>query len=225
MLKRKIYLSPSCQIKNEYAVGNTNEAAQCRAIALLCVPALERCGFEAKTNTTGDMYERVRESNAWGADAHIPIHTNAFNGEVAGFRGFYYKDGCKGMLLAGRIMDAIAPITPGTSDGLQARPELYEVRETYAACAYLELGFHDNAEEARYIIDHKPELAEKICEGVCKHFGVTYVPPKQPEPEKKPDGGKLYRVQVGAFRMKKNAENMRDELREIGYEDAFIVAD
>ena len=52
---KKIYLSPSDQNYNTYAVGDTNEAVQCRKIALKLVEALKRCGFEAMTNTTCDM--------------------------------------------------------------------------------------------------------------------------------------------------------------------------
>ena len=85
---KKIYVSPSSQPANEYAVGNTNEQEQCRKIAVKTVEALKRCGFDARAGLDGTMYTRVEESDAWGAHAHIPIHTNAFDGKVAGFRGF-----------------------------------------------------------------------------------------------------------------------------------------
>lgn len=83
MINLKIYLSPSDQVSNPYAYGGTNEARQCRKIAAACKTALERNGFEVKTNFadgSNAMYERVRESNAWGADVHVCIHTNAGGG-------------------------------------------------------------------------------------------------------------------------------------------------
>ena len=218
-MAKKIYISPSSQTEHKYAVGNTNEAVQCRKIAVKTVEALERCGFEAKTNTTEGktMYDRVRESDAWGADAHIPIHTNAFDGEVAGFRGFYYKAGGAGHKLVAAIEDTVAPITPGTSDGLSAQPKLYEVYASKAPCAYLELGFHDNKDEAQYIIDHADELAEAICKGVCKYYGVEYDAPKV-----NTQGVKLYRVQTGAFTNYDNAKALMNKLKAAGFE-AFIV--
>ena len=222
-MSKKIYISPSDQTKNLYAVGNTNEAEQCRKIALALVDALERCGFQAKTNVSpsASMYDRVKESNAWGADAHIPVHTNAYNGKVAGFRGFYYSAGGAGCKLVAAIKNAVAPITPGSSDGLSANPKLYEVKSSNAPCAYLELGFHDNPEEARFIIDHTRELAEAVCKGVCDHYGVTYVNPDA-APDPAPEStDTIYRVQVGAFRKKSNAERLRDELKAKGY-NAFI---
>lgn len=226
-MAKKIYLSPSDQNRNTYKVGNTNEAAQCSAIADLCVVALKRCGFEAKTNKKDDMYDRVRESNEWGADAHIPIHTNAFDGSVAGFRGFYHTANGQGHKLVAAIMKAVAPITPGESDNLSAYPGLYEVRASDAPCAYLELGFHDNATEARYIIDHKKDLAEAICKGVCNYFGVKYVSPakeeKEPVKESEKATQKLYRVfnaegkQTGAYSVEANAFNeLRKQLKSGG---------
>ena len=214
---KKIYLSPSSQPENKYAVGNTNEQEQCRKIAGKCVEALKRCGFDAKAGLSGTMYDRVAESNAWGADAHIPIHTNAFDGKVAGFRGFYFKSGGTGYKLLTAIEDAVAPITPGTADGLSAQPGLYEIKASNAPCAYLELGFHDNPEEAQYIIDHTDDLAEAICKGVCTHYGTAYVPPAV-----NTEGVKLYRVQVGAFSQYANAEALMKKLRTLGFADAFI---
>lgn len=42
----------------------------------------------------------------------------------------------------------------------------------------------------------------------------------EPEPE---PGKDLYRVQVGAFRVKKNAENYLEKIRKAGFPDAFIT--
>ena len=214
---KKIYLSPSSQPANKYAVGNTNEQEQCRKIAAKCGEALKRCGFDVRVGLSGSMYTRVEESNAWGANAHIPIHTNAFDGKVAGFRGMYFKTTSEGYKLVAAIEDAVAPITPGKSDGLSAQPGLYEVNNSKAPCAYLELGFHDNKEEAQYIIDHTEDLAEAICKGICNHYGEKYVAPKV-----NTEGVKLYRVQVGAFSQYANAENLLKKLKDLGFSDAFI---
>ncbi len=215
-MAKKIYISPSDQIENIYAVGDTNEAVQCRKIALATVAALKRCGFEAMTNTTDGgsaMYERVRESNQWKADAHIPIHTNAFNGKVSGFRAFYYVANGAGNRLCDAIMAAVAPITPGTSDGVSPKPEFYECNASNAPCAYLELGFHDNPIEAQYILDHTEELAEAICRGICNFYNVEY---KAPETA-------LYRVQIGAFAVRENAEAVLKEAKAAGFSDAFVT--
>ena len=87
-MSKKVYISPSDQERNEYAVGNTNEKEQCHAISAALIKALVRCGMQAKINYTASMQERVKESNEWNADLHLPIHTNAYNGKVMGTRLF-----------------------------------------------------------------------------------------------------------------------------------------
>lgn len=229
-MSKKIYTSPSSQPKNTYAVGNTNEQEQCRKIGAALDKSLDRCGFDSKVGLTGTMYTRVAESNAWGSDLHMPLHTNGFNGTVAGLRIMVYKLGGEAEQIARAIMDELAPITPGKSDGISEYPGLYEIKASDAICVYIEVGFHDNPEEAQWIIDHTQDIAEAICRGLCNHYGVKYIPANaEPLPEVNPaekpaeDDQKIYRVQVGAFYTREYAEDLRDELKAIGYTDAFIV--
>ena len=221
----KIYVSPSSQPANTYAAGNTNEQEQCRRIALATVEALKRCGFDAMTNVKDGitMYDRVRESNAWGADLHLPEHTNAFNKKLKGTRMFCSSLTGEGGKACKAILDELKPVVPGESDGVQVA-DYYEITATKAPCAYVEAAFHDNAEQAKWIIDHVVDIAEAVCRGVCKHFGRKYVPVVSAvEPTEKPvENNTIYRVQVGAFVNKQYAENLRDELKDKGY-DAFVI--
>lgn len=176
-MSKKIYISPSDQTKNTYAAGSTNEALQCRQIAQYLVTALKRCGFAAKTNLTASMAARVTESNGWGADLHICIHTNAYNEKVTGTRLMSYDLKGEGYKACKAIFDVLAPITPGTSENITAHPELYEVRKATAPTVYVEVDFHDVDEIALWIIDHKEDIAEAICKGVCRYFGIKYIAP------------------------------------------------
>lgn len=218
MAKKKIYISPSSQTDNRYAVGDTNEAEQCRKIAVELVAELQRCGFDAMTTLSGDMYKRTRESNSYGADLHVPIHTNAHNKKVQGTRLFCYNNTGEGYKACKAIMATLAPITPGNSDSITANKSLYEVRKPKAATAYIEVAFHDNPTEAQWIIDSTEAIAEAICRGICNYYDVDYVPVVE-EPE---DPSFLYRVQVGAYSVKSNAQTMQRKLQADGY-DAMIV--
>ena len=221
-MAKNIYVSPSSQTDNKYVVGNTNEAVQCRKIAVALVAALKRCGFNALTNTTGDMYARTAESNKWGADLHLPIHTNAYNKKVQGTRIYCHNTTGEGYKASKAIMATLKPITPGSSDSINARDNLYEINKAKAPVAYIEVAFHDNEEEARWIIDNTEAIAEAICKGVCNYYGVKYVEPVA-EPTKEPEkADKLYRVQVGAYSVKANAEAMKKKLKAAGF-DAIIV--
>lgn len=207
---KKIYLSPSDQTGNRYAAGDTNEADQCRRIAGALTEMLERCGFAVVNGLEGSMYDRVRQSNEWGADLHLCIHTNAHDGTVQGTRLFCYDLDGEGFRACQAVLAALAPITPGTSDSVTVR-HFYEVRAAHAPAVYLEVGFHDNPEEAAWIAANTVAIAEAVCRGICAHYGAVWAPQV------------LYRVQVGAFRDRENAEKLRDALIAGGYGGAYIV--
>ena len=180
----KIYLSPSAQPANSYAAGNTNEQVQCNRIAEAAKTALVRCGFAVKKAPEGQGYkENVDESNAWGADLHIPIHTNAGGG--AGTVVFVHGGTAKQMQYAKPIYDEVQATSPGTTDyGVRVNSGLYELGYTTATAVYVECEFHDRADLAAWIIEHTTELGEAIARGVCKGAGVPYIAPEpKPDPE------------------------------------------
>lgn len=180
----KIYLSPSAQPANSYAVGNTNEQVQCNRIAEAAKSALERCGFAVRKAPEGQGYkDSVAESNAWGADLHIPIHTNAGGG--AGTVVFVHGGTAKQMQYAKPIYDEVQTASPGTTDyGVRVNSGLYELGYTTATAVYIECEFHDRADLAAWIIEHTTELGEAIARGVCIGAGVPYIAPEpKPDPE------------------------------------------
>ena len=200
----KVYLSPSNQTDNCYAYGNTTEAVQCGKIADACRIALERSGVTVQVGHMPSMQDKCKESNAFGADLHVPIHTNAFNGTVTGTRMFCLNSSGEGMKACEAIFAWLAPITPGTSENIQVDASLYEVRVPSAPAAYVECEFHDNATTAKWIVEHTVDIGEAIARGICDYFGVTYKEKEQPESAASTD--KLYRVQEGAFANRPIAE-------------------
>ena len=98
-MSKRVYISPSDQTENRYAWGNTNEHVQCQKIAEAEAAALRRSGVEVKLAAFGTtMAQRCAESDAWGADIHSCVHTNAFNGKVSGTRMFCYSVGLSNIL-------------------------------------------------------------------------------------------------------------------------------
>lgn len=202
----KIYLSPSDQTGNAYAYGNTNEDKVCEKIADACEVALKRCGFEVKNNKTAKMVARIAESNEWGADLHVPIHTNAFNESTTGTRLFCWSMNSEGYKACKAIFDKLAPLTPGTSENITARQDLAELRDTNMPCSYIEVEFHDVATVAKWIIENVEAIGEAIAKGICSYFGKTYVDPKP---------AKTYKVVLGEYKTKAEAEAALDKTRKL----------
>ena len=173
----KIYLSPSAQPANLYAVGDTTEQIQCNRIAEYAKTALERCGFEVKKAPEGQDYKvNVTESNYWGADIHVPIHTNAGGGH--GPIVFIYSKTVERQTLGKAVYDAVNDIVPTPSKyGVQVKQGLYEVSHSIGKCVYVECAFHDDKKEAQWIIDNVEALGEAIAKGICEGTGTEYIEP------------------------------------------------
>lgn len=223
-MSKRVYISPSDQTENRYAWGNTNEHVQCQKIAEAEAAALRRSGVEVKLAAFGTtMAQRCAESDAWGADIHNCVHTNAANGKVMGTRMFCYSIPGKGYDACKAVFAELAPLSPGASENIQ-QARYYEVRVPNAPSVYCECEFHDTAEGAKWIVEHTTDIGEAIAKGLCKYLGVKYVPARQeaPKPAEPAQGDTLYRVQVGAFAVRANAEKMLDRLKKAGF-TGFIV--
>lgn len=226
----RVFLSPSDQFSNTYAYGGTNEAVQCMAIAVACKAALERSGVEVNTpQRHGSLAAIQAASDAFSPDLHVPIHTNAFNGQVSGTRLFCLDTTGDGYRACKAIMAALAPITPGTSDSIRPA-QYYEILYPKAPTAYVEVEFHDVPEVAKWIIEHSTEIGEALARGICDYLDVGFIPAGKepaPEPDPVPESGPdpepstIYRVQVGAFAKRENAEIMLARLKADGY-DGYI---
>ena len=218
----KVFLSPSNQYDNRYAYGNTTEGEQCGKIADACKIALERSGVDVMLMHDESMQTKCAESNKFDADLHVPIHTNAFNGKVMGTRMFCYNSG-NGMAACKAIFARLAPITPGESENIQVNADYYEVRVPAAPTAYIECEFHDTVDGAKWIVENTTAIGEAIAHGICDYFGVTFKEPEQPKPVDPEKKYVLYRVQIGAYKIKANAEKRQAEAKAAGFTDAFIV--
>lgn len=170
----KIYLSPSSQPVNAYRAQGTNEQRQCNRIAEAAKVALERNGYEVRKAPEGQSYvQNVAESNAWGANIHMPIHTNA-GGSAKGTLGLCYQ-GCVTNKYMQGVYNAVAELTPWADSGISVRNDLYEINATTAMCVYMEMAFHDKADSAQWIIDNVVPLGEAIAKGMCAADGKAYI--------------------------------------------------
>lgn len=186
-MAKRVYISPSDQVENKYAWGNTNEHVQCQRIAEAETAALRRCGVEVQLAKFGtSMAQRCAESNAFGADIHNCVHTNAFNGKVTGTRLFCFAVPGKGYDACRAVFGALAPLTPGTSENIQANSRLYEVRTPAAPTAYVECEFHDNPETDRWIIQHTDEIGEAIARASASIWGWPMFRPRRKSPRPSP---------------------------------------
>lgn len=174
-MNKKIYISPSNQVGNTYATGNTNEREQCHRIAKACVDTLNENGFQVMCTYNDDMYKRVKESNAFGADMHIAIHTNATakHNVTGGTQILLYALDGERMKAGVAVFDRLSPLTPGKSaERIIAKPGFYECKAANGITVYVEAEFHDTTEGSDFIINNTKKIGEAIAKGICDYYGV-----------------------------------------------------
>jgi N-acetylmuramoyl-L-alanine amidase len=199
------------------------------AIALACQDELARHGVLTKISRTKDendsLSEEIKECNAFDPDIAVEIHNNAGGGD--GIEVFYSIYGGTGKVLAENILSEAVKIGQNSRGAKTLKNssggDYYGwIRNTKAPAVIVECAFVDNKTDIQ-IIDTKAEqvaFGVAIAKGVLKTLGVAY---KAQEPAVKEETtGKVYRVQVGAYSQKANAEAMAKKLKAAGY-DAIIV--
>lgn len=191
------------------------------SIALACREELEKHGVAVKMSRTKDendpLSEEIRECNAYAPDLAVDIHNNAGGGD--GAEVFYHHGGGKGKTLAENILSEIVKVgqnSRGAKIRKNANGKDYYgfIRETSCPSVIVECAFVDNASDVKILASEgdKKAMGVAIAKGILKTLGV----------EIQADKGTLYRVQVGAYLVKANAEDMQKKIKAVGF-DAFIV--
>lgn len=201
--------------------NNTKEKDLNLSIALACKDMLARYGVSVKMSRTKDendpLSEEIKECNSFSPDLAVDIHNNAGGGD--GAEAFYHYGGGKSKTLAENILGEIVKVGQN-SRGAKIRKnsngkDYYGfIRETSCPAVIVECSFVDNAQDLEILATEgkRKSMGEAIAKGILKTLGV----------ELQADRGSLYRVQVGAYLLRDNAEDMHRRLKAIGF-DAFIV--
>ena len=193
-------------------------------IATSTVPTNVSGALHSKTINTVDVngviYARVKESNSYGADMHVAIHTNATAKHkiTGGTQILLYSLDGERKKAGMAVFDRLSPITPGKSaERLIAKPGFYECNSANGLTVYCECEFHDTKEGSDFIIKNTTAIGEAIAKGICDYYGVKVTE----APEKEADDT-LYCVQVGAYSQYTNAQKQLEKLKKAGF-DGYIT--
>lgn len=173
-----IYLSPSTQQYNPYITGGGNEEYWMNLIADAMMPYLDQYGISYNRNTPEmTAGSSIRDSNAGNNDFHIAIHSNASPESQAGRnRGtvvYYYPSSTNGLRMAEILQQKFKEIYP-LPDLVRILPttSLGEVSRTSAPSVLIEVAYHDNTEDANWIINNIDTIARAISNSANEYFTV-----------------------------------------------------
>ena len=166
------------------------------------------------------LSKRTSAANGWRADFYLSIHHNAgANGTEAGGIVAYTHPNASRAAVEWRDELYAALIKHTGLKGNRATPKatanFQVLRETTMPAVLLELGYMDSATDVPVILtdEYAQSCADAIVEVIAKRRQLT----KKAKTEKA-----LYKVQVGAFGKKANAEKLQEQLKAEGYQ-TYIV--
>jgi hypothetical protein len=189
----RIYLSPArhtnagargeCQglNENDIAYYNVYDAAVSNSYTN---PNLVERGYTVRIGT-GTVQSAINNSNAWGADRHVVMHSNSkatqncpsTNAAAYGTNVIYRSGSTRGQALSSSLNSAIGPASPGTNDYICYNPghpcttiDLGELRDTVAPAAYIEAEFHDWDRGVNFLWSDI-SWQWRIAQGIDTHLG------------------------------------------------------
>lgn len=163
------------------------------------------------------LSDEIKECNAYSPDLAVDIHNNAGGGD--GAEAFFHYGGGTSKTLAENILAEIVKVGQN-SRGAKIRKNDYGkdyygfIRQTSCPAVIVECAFVDNPTDLEILATEsgRQKVGYAIGCGILKTLGIKI----------QSEAGILYRVQVGAYSVKANAEVMQKKLKEAGF-DAYIT--
>lgn len=173
-----------------------------------------------------ELGARAAKANQLGVDLFVSLHCNAGGGQ--GFESYIHPAAKTATVAIQNVIHgevAMLLRKYGLNDRGKKRANFAVLRETKMPAILLENLFIDNARENGLLKNDGflRELAAAIARGIVKALGAKPKPKPTTPTKTAPAKKKVYRVQVGSFADRKNAERLMNELKARGYRDAFII--
>jgi len=173
----RVYISPSNQGDNTGAGNYGTEKYRMEQLAQSLHCWFTANGVKSKIATlTKSIDERISESKSYGATIYLPLHSNGFNGTAQRPFTVYTKGNTNSQNLASAILTDLHNLykltfpnaemrTMGSTDDYPFK-EINDSLISPATGAYIEVAFHDNLDDANWIINNRVAIAECIGQSV-----------------------------------------------------------
>lgn len=191
--------------------------------SLACKSILEQHGVQVGISRSCDeedtISQEVQECNSYKPNIAVEIHYNAGGGD--GLEIYRYRGGGESLKAAQKVETRLVQAGQNSrgikvklgNDGL----DYYMwIRETKAPAILIEVGFLDNSTDNQLFNtpEKQKELGKAIAYGILDYFGIRINISTSTVNQ---NSNNLYRVQIGAFSKKSNADNLSKELTNKGY--------
>lgn len=185
-------------------------------LALAVGRILENNGIDVLYTRTDDVYntplEKAMMGNNAGADFFVSFHRNATGApqRSTGVETLVYNDSGIKAEMARNINRELANLG-FVNRGVIERPNLVVLKRTKMPAILIETGFIDNEEDNAKFDAQFNEIASAIAEGILETLDMGTLTERP-----------LYKVQVGAYEDKDNADRLVSSLQSRGF-DPYVI--
>lgn len=202
------------------AVGLIKESTEARKVKNEVIKQLKAlghtvydCTIDNAKSVSANLSDIVLKCNAHTVDLDISIHFNSGrndkkgDGDNAGVEVFLYNSSSKAKNYAKNVCEEVSTIG-FDNRGIKYNTSLYVLKHTTAPAMLIECCFVDDADDIK-LYNYKT-MASAIVKGITGktvNTSTTSI---------------LYKVQVGAYTKKENAESMAKKLKNAGFEASIV---
>lgn len=223
----QINISSGHSINCQGASDIINEVTEARKVVDRIYEMCKAMGIEVykyhdtSSSSSQNLANIANWHNRFKDGIDISIHFNAYQHTTnsMGTEVCYYSQS----QLASQVSSAISKASGLKDRGGKERKGLYVLRHTNKPMLLIEVCFCDSSYDVQKYRDNFDGICSAIIEALT---GKVYMSRPVSVPNQNTNNnsniGKIYRVQVGAYKIKSNAEEMQQKLKKLGI-DSIIV--
>lgn len=178
----------------------------------------------SKISQDPTLYQRATMFNSINPDLYLSIHSNAGGGTGSEVYDRNNKDERnKDQTLPKNLSKTCSQVLAIKDRGLKFKQfaVLGNGNKAKVKCL-LEMFFHDNKSDVNKFKKNEDKLAIELAKDIATYYGLKKIEPKKENKKVTEKIKSLFKVQLGAFRDRKNAEKLQKELKAKGY-DTYIT--
>ncbi len=177
-----LWLSPSNQIHNMGFGDYHSEKERMNEVADVVEPILKKQGIKVYRNDPEKgIRDYTAEANKLGVDLYFAIHSNAANGKARGTEAWCDHKNSEGERFSKRVLDELTKIYAGPNRGVkegknrfgEGKP-MWEPHASNMPACLVEIAFHDNEEDATWIIDNIEPIGKALARAVLVHLAAEH---------------------------------------------------
>lgn len=165
-----------------YVIGGSEEYHM-NLIADAMIPYLQSSGIQYTRNDPSmSAADAIAQSNRGNYDLHLALHSNAAPegqyGTYSGVDVYYSPISTRGRRAAQIFVRNLKSIYPNPAKvRALTTTTIGEVTQTRAPAVFLELGYHDNTQDASWVSNNINRIAANLVLSLTEYFGIPFIEP------------------------------------------------